>query len=224
MTPPEAKICGRCRREPAAKGQGHCKACHRVAMQEFRRRRRASETEAQSGATQKARRDPGENLHPVSPNGDLPTFIPFLGRPDTPREAWAEPYLCALAANGRHELAAAAAGVHSSIPRQQRDTDPAFAAEWDLAREFYRDALESELRRMGVARFNPLPHFGLLKSERPERWIERSASINLVADLAPLPIADAVILLRAMLSHATPETRRMLAGTPPEAARQSEAP
>jgi len=184
-------------------------------MQEYRRRRRASETGAQSGATQKGPRETGENLHPISLSGDLPAFIPFLGRPDTPREAWAEAYLCALAANGRHELAAAAAGVHSSIPRQQRDTDPAFAAEWDLAREFYRDALESELRRMGVVRFNPLPHFGLLKRERPERWIERSATFSVIADLNELPTADAVAVLKGMLSNTTDSTRKMLAG--PEA-------
>ena len=122
----------------------------------------------------------------------------------------------ALAATGRHELAAAAASTHSSIPRQRQGTDSDFADEVELALEFYRDSLEAELRRLGRARSNPLAYFGLLRSERPARWLERSAVLSLSADLKakpPITDADAVELLKGMLANATPATQRMLRAT-----------
>src|SRR5262245_35120918 len=180
-------------------------------MQETRKRR-ASATEGQLGRCTK-----------ISETGATPDalapFVPYLGLPDALREPWADDYLRALAANGKHELAAAAASIHSSIPREQRDTDRAFAAEMELALEYYRDSLEAELRRLGRAKSNPLPYFGLLKSERPARWIERTATLNLSAELRPLPPPDAMALLRSMLRSITPATKRMLAAgeTLPEA-------
>jgi hypothetical protein len=220
------KVCSRCRRETTKPGQRYCKACHRVAMRESRRRR-VSETEAQRGVSPKSGAT-GATFHDVSPTtGDeLAPFVPYLGHDDVPREPWEDDYLRALAANGKHELAAAAAGVHSSIPRQQRDTDLTFAAEVDLALEFYRDSLEAELRRLGRAKSNPLPYFGLLRSERPTRWLERSAVLSLTADLSakPLTDADAVALLKAMLANVTPTTRAMLSGAPLEEKRKPETP
>src|SRR5262245_26596339 len=103
------KVCSRCRRETPKPGQRYCKACHRVSMQESRKRR-ASATEGQLGRCTKI----GETG--VTPDALAP-FVPYLGLQDAFREPWADDYLRALAANGKHELAAAAASVHSSIPR-----------------------------------------------------------------------------------------------------------
>jgi hypothetical protein len=234
MTDHGAKLCPKCQQRALTLGQRWCGPCRtehrrtRKLLGLVRARKavqRSGERSAVNGERRTGSAPSPENVGdggiqarsrspkttPAPPGPDLPPFVPYLHRDDVTRPGWADDYLRALAAMGRHELAAAAASIHSAEARHYRETNGHFADEAALAVEYYRDSLEAQLRHLGVTKSNPLPFFGLLKSERPARWVEKS--IVLTADATPEITPDhAKRVLADMLTHLTPATREDLAG------------
>jgi hypothetical protein len=101
-------------------------------------------------------------------------YVPFTGS-GAQRAAWYAAFLSDLAINGGVSLAAAAAGVHRSLVYHRISEDPAFAAEVEVAKAYYRDLLEWESVNLARRKDNPLPYFARLKAELPARYIDRQA-------------------------------------------------
>jgi hypothetical protein len=140
------------------------------------------------------RQAPSEKSRPV-PTPAAP-YVPFTGS-GTPRAAWYAAFLSDLAINGGISLAAAAAGVHRSLVYRRISEDPAFAAEVEVAKAYYRDLLEWESVNLARRKDNPLPYFARLKAELPARYIDRQAV--LLGTVPSLDPEDGRELLRAML-------------------------
>jgi hypothetical protein len=116
-------------------------------------------------------------------------------------------FLRDLAERGLMSLAAARAGVHISKVRRRRDADPEFAAEVDVAREYYCDYLEWESVTLGKKSRNPLPYFARLKAERPARYIDK-ATMLVASFTSDLPAEDGRALLLAMFGQGVTSTYR----------------
>jgi len=123
-------------------------------------------------------------------------YVPFTGS-GTPRAAWYAAFLSDLAINGGISLAAAAAGVHRSLVYRRISEDPAFAAEVEVAKAYYRDLLEWESVNLARRKDNPLPYFARLKAELPARYIDRQAV--LLGTVPSLDPDDGKALLAGML-------------------------
>jgi hypothetical protein len=155
-----------------------------------------------------AQKEPPEPVAPPAP------YLPYAGlEPDDPaappRAPWYGVFLRDLAERGLMSLAAARAGVHISKVRRRRDADPEFAAEVDVAREYYCDYLEWESVTLGKTSRNPLPYFARLKAERPARYIDK-ATMLVASFTSDLPAADGKALLHAMLGQPAGATFPML--------------
>jgi hypothetical protein len=141
------------------------------------------------------RQAPSEKSRPV-PTPAAP-YVPFTGS-GTPRAAWYAAFLSDLAINGGISLAAAAAGVHRSLVYHRISEDPAFAAEVEVAKAYYRDLLEWESVNLARRKDNPLPYFARLKAELPARYIDRQAV--LLGTVPSLDPDDGKALLAGMLA------------------------
>ena len=120
-------------------------------------------------------------------------------------------FLRDLAERGLMSLAAARAGVHISKVRRRRDADPEFAAEVDVAREYYCDYLEWESVTLGKTSRNPLPYFARLKAERPARYIDK-ATMLVASFTSELPAEDGKALLLAMFGQGVTSTYQAVEG------------
>ena len=85
------------------------------------------------------------------------------------------------------------------------DADPEFAAEVDVAREYYCDYLEWESVTLGKTSRNPLPYFARLKAERPARYIDK-ATMLVASFTGDLPAEDGKALLHAMFGQGVTST------------------
>jgi len=154
-----------------------------------------------------AQKEPPEPVAPPAP------YLPYDGlEPDpeaAPRAPWYGVFLRDLAERGLMSLAAARAGVHISKVRRRRDADPEFAAEVDVAREYYADYLEWESVTLGKTSRNPLPYFARLKAERPARYIDK-ATMLVASFTSDFPAEDGRALLQAMLGQPVGATFPML--------------
>jgi hypothetical protein len=129
------------------------------------------------------------------------------------RESWYDVFLRDLAARGLLTLAAAKAGIHRSRVYRHMEVDPEFAAEVDVAREYYADHLEWQSVALGQISRNPLPFFARLKAERPARYIDRQAV--LVGTSSDLDPQEGKAILQAMLGVGTSATHQALRQSSP---------
>lgn len=150
-----------------------------------------------------AQKEPPAPVAPPAP------YLPYDGLEPAPamppREPWYGVFLRDLAERGLMALAAARAGVHISKVRRRRDADPEFAAEVDVAREYYCDYLEWESVTLGKTSRNPLPYFARLKAERPARYIDK-ATMLVASFTSDLPAEDGKALLLAMFGQGVTST------------------
>ena len=178
-----------------------------------------------SAGTEKAARVVGERQPPAKKEPPEPVappapYLPYDGLEPAPamppREPWYGVFLRDLAERGLMSLAAARAGVHISKVRRRRDADPEFAAEVDVAREYYCDYLEWESVTLGKTSRNPLPYFARLKAERPARYIDK-ATMLVASFTGELPAEDGKALLLAMFGQGAGATHLALeaGGAPP---------
>jgi hypothetical protein len=138
-------------------------------------------------------------------------YTPFLdGRPDQ-LEGWYEPFLVALARNGRLTLAAATAQIHRRVAYAHIARNRALSEEVDAAKAHYRSNLEFGLAFQFHTTGNVLAGFGALKAEVPEKYIEENVimSVNVGTEV---PAELGAELLAKMLGAATPATQAMLQG------------
>ena len=171
-----------------------------------------------SAGTEKAARVVGERQPPAQKERPEPVappapYLPYDGLEPAPamppREPWYGVFLRDLAERGLMSLAAARAGVHISKVRRRRDADPEFAAEVDVAREYYCDYLEWESVTLGKTSRNPLPYFARLKAERPGRYIDK-ATMLVASFTGELPAEDGKALLLAMFGQGAGATHPAL--------------
>jgi hypothetical protein len=129
-----------------------------------------------------------------------------------------------IVGTGTRIKALSVAGVTRRELQAALDDDRDFAEAIETAMGEYLDTCEEALVATS-RRGNPVGLIVRLNAGRPAEYIERSASIDLNAELTQkAPIADGVALLRGMLESTTPATQRMLSGAPLEDAPQPEAP
>jgi hypothetical protein len=122
-------------------------------------------------------------------------------------------YLEHVVKTGATFRALALAGV---TPRELQD---AIDQDWDFGEAITRakDEYGDDLAEGLVEARYPVGRIVRLKAPRPAEYIEKHAVWKLSADLNELPVDDAVAVLRSMMTHITPSTRRMLgAEAPPE--------
>jgi hypothetical protein len=152
-------------------------------------------------------------------SGTLPTEHQPMPSVADAWTGWRHVYLEHVVKTGATFRALARAGV---TPRQLQDAidqDGDFAEAIERAKGEHGDDLAEGLVE---TRF-PVGRIVRLKALRPQEYIEKHAVLNLNADLNELPLRDAVAVLRGMMTHITPSTRRMLdAGAPPEDAPKPE--
>lgn len=98
-----------------------------------------------------------------------------MGEILTPKKSltkdWKAVFLRVLAKDANVTAAAKAAGIVRRYAYDARESDPAFAAAWDSAREEAIDALEAIAMRRARTQSDTLMIF-LLKGNRPEKYRE----------------------------------------------------
>jgi hypothetical protein len=210
-------LCSRCTVRPRVRGQRWCQPCRAEYKRVARGTRPGTgEQVGNSAETHSAVSPRNQSVGPgkgvvrprqaASEKSRLPApappapYIPFTGA-GVPREPWYAAFLSDLAVNGGISLAAAAAGVHRSRVSRRMDDDPAFAAEVEVAKGYYRELLEWESVNLARRKDNPLPYFARLKAELPTRYIDRQA-VFLATNPGTLSAEDGKVLLQAMFGHA----------------------
>ena len=121
------------------------------------------------------------------------------------KEGWEVPYFEHLAQHGKMYLAAEHARVHPTTVWRRQQADSEFAEAINICREGFADRLEVKLEESGPRKENPVGFIVALKAVRPEKYLERSLSMNLNADVELEPAAG-LELVQYLLAHATPAT------------------
>jgi hypothetical protein len=213
----DVRPCTRCKSRPRARAQRWCRECHAAYKRKATETAKETETGSRNGSRGRGphsarQAEPGVvagSPAPAQKGITGPVAPPAPYRPYDGLEAdpaappWYDVFLRDLAERGLISLAAARAGVHVSKVRRLRGADPTFAAEIEVARDYYKAYLEWQSVELGRVNRNPLPFFARLKAELPARYIDK-ATMLVASVTGELPAEDGRALLLAMFGQGTP--------------------
>jgi hypothetical protein len=96
---------------------------------------------------------------------------------------WKPKFLEVLSQGSTVTVAAAAAGIHRSNANRARKSDAEFSAAWDEAIEAGTDVLEERAIKRAME-YSDVLLLALLKSRRPEKFMERQRLEHVHVDLS----------------------------------------
>jgi hypothetical protein len=109
----------------------------------------------------------------VKKGAGKPDVTPKKGAPPipVPDKSWHDSFIASYEVSGNVRLSCKQAGISRTEAYREYQTDAAFKARWDEAKENAIDVLEGEARRRSIASSDTLLIF-LLKSLRPDTYRE----------------------------------------------------